>query len=143
MGTIMGGWFTDPFPNELFYSACARYTDRIQYPHLQDIVNVLFGSRTVRAVFDLPRRLEQFIGRLPPGHTYTVDRLIDEHTLLPFYAPFVRPNRLRTLRSHMRTNYGISIHNDLGVSSWVAIPQWFRFCPHCVVEYARLTRCFL
>ncbi|MBD2741905.1 hypothetical protein H6H02_09900 [Coleofasciculus sp. FACHB-1120] len=37
------------------------------------------------ARIELPGYLNDLVTALPPGGYYTVDRLIDNHTLLPFY----------------------------------------------------------
>ncbi len=96
----MVGFFPDPYPDELFYSVCARYHHRVRYRAHRSTAQDLFGARTVAAI-DLPSSLNHLIAALPPDHRYPVDQLIDNHTLLPFYAPFLPPERVTRLRHSM------------------------------------------
>lgn len=80
--------FPHPLPDELLYSVCARYAHRVQYPHQKTVMGELFGGKTFHAVVDFPGYLDELVQALPPERGFTVDRIIDEHTLLPAYAPF-------------------------------------------------------
>ena len=130
----MIGFFPDPYPDELLYSACARYARRLKYRNRAFVAEDLFGNRNVPPVVDLPCHLGRFINALPPGHRYTVDLLLDQHTLLPFYAPFLSPDRLRQVRSAMCDGAG-RVYERLGlISGRVKVPKHLRFCPSCVRE---------
>ncbi|MBN1137926.1 MAG: hypothetical protein JXM73_15155 [Anaerolineae bacterium] len=73
----MIGYFPEPYPDELFYSLCARFGARMRYPHKSAVMRELFGTEAAIAVVDLPSRLGFFTEALPPGHPLkTVDRLI-------------------------------------------------------------------
>jgi TniQ len=131
----MIGTLPSPYPGELLYSLCARYCDRMQYPSKRSVVQDLFGTRNVIASVWLPSRLNEFVAALAPGHHSSADDLIDNHTLLPFYAPFVLPERLRQLRQDMHGRNGPGIHMRLGImASRVPLPQWLRLCPQCVED---------
>src|SRR5262249_32669730 len=105
-GITMIGFFPEPYPDELCYSLCARYCRRAGYRGRISTVRDLFGSGSFRAVVDMPSRPDSLIASLPPGHGYTVDRFIDEHTLLPFYAAFFPPKRVARVRAEMRQSSG-------------------------------------
>jgi len=131
----MIGYFPEAYPDELLYSICARCFDRMCYPNKQAIVQELFGKRTVLACIDLPSHLDNLIAVLPTGHHCTADQLIDYHTLLPFYGPFLPPARLNRIRQDMRGNNGPTIHMRIGsMASRVPLPRWLRFCTLCVHE---------
>jgi hypothetical protein len=134
----MIGFFPDPYPDELFYSICARYSRRVGYQSQTYTTSDLFGARILVAIA-LPSNLNHLISVLPPGHRYTVDQLIDEHTLLPFYAPFLPPERVVKVRESMaEDNGGKRTHSAAGVlargNSQYAT---FRYCPACVTEDRR------
>src|SRR5437764_11113955 len=95
------GFFPDPYPDELIYSACARYSDRMRFPSKSCAVREWFGKNAT-AVVDLPGRLRILISQLPPGHHYNLDRLLEKHTLLPFYSPFIPPKRLQDAKQDMQ-----------------------------------------
>ncbi len=127
--------FPDPYPDELLYSICARFSDRKGYPTEDAVVRELFGTHTVKAVVDLPSHLGRLISALPPETSYTVDDLIDDHTLLPFYGPFLPPERLRRLRNDMSGDNGPGVHMRIGIVGCpIPLPIWLRFCPLCIVE---------
>jgi len=50
----MIGYFPEPYPDELFYSLCARFGDRMKYANKLTVARDLFGKSTATAVVDLP-----------------------------------------------------------------------------------------
>lgn len=131
----MIGYFPAAYPDELLYSVCARCFDRLCYPSKQSIVQELFGTRTILACIELPSHLDKLVAALPAGHHYTADQLIDYHTLLPFYGPFLPPARLHRIRQDMYGNNWPTIHMRAGImASHVPLPRWLRCCSLCVQE---------
>ncbi|MBD2340122.1 TniQ family protein [Calothrix sp. FACHB-156] len=129
----MLGYFPHPYPDELFYSICARFQDRVKYPSQISVVRDLFQTKNAITIFDLPSRLQRLIAALPPGHGYTVDQFIDNHTLLPFYSPFLPLERLQLIRQEMAGDNGSKIHTRLGiVAGFIEMPSYLRFCPVCI-----------
>ncbi len=129
----MIGFFTDPYPDELLYSACARFGDKSKYRNVAAVAQELFGSATGTAVVLFPNRLGHLVSVLPPGHKYTVDRLIDDHTPLRFYSPFTDAGRVSIIRSEMRGKSENRICSRLGINAGrLASPDVLRFCPECV-----------
>lgn len=131
----MIGFFPDPYPDELLYSVCARYQEQTQYPSYRSAIQELFGSINAIASIDLPNRLSHFVKILPLDHHYTVDSLIDNHTLFPFYNPFLPKDRQIQLREDMASTSTSVVHKRAGImASKVSSPQWSRFCPVCLNE---------
>ena len=64
----MIGYFPEPYPDELFYSLCARFGERMRYPHKSTVMRELLGAEGTVAVVDFPSRLGFFMEALPPGH---------------------------------------------------------------------------
>ncbi len=130
----MIGFFPTPYPDELLYSACARYGRRADYPNKKRTIKELFGSKTFSASVDFPTRLEDFLSSFPPNN-FTTDGFINRNTLLPFHEPFVSIERARQLRSemkfakenHMRMRLALNIPQ-------VRFPEYLRFCPLCVAS---------
>ena len=127
--------FPDPFPDELFYSACARFSDHVQYRNKAKIIKELFGSSNVWPIIDLPCHLGAFIERLPIGHSYTIDTIINNHTLLPLYSPFIGQERIMAIREQMITGDGQSLHRKIGIAH-PDVPRisQIRYCPNCLKE---------
>lgn len=129
----MIGYFPEAYPDELFYSICARFSDKMQYPAKQALSQELFGMETAQAIVDLPIHLEKFINVLPPGHHYTIDRLIDDHTLFPFYRPFLPADFQHRLRYCMQKDtYNVILTLIRGTAySHLSALGCLRFCPPC------------
>lgn len=128
----MIGFFPDPYPDELLYSACARFGDRSGYRNVAIVARELFGSQTGIANIGFPNRLAHLISVLPSGHEYTVDGLIDDHTLLRFYSPFISSERVKIIREEMAGAKENRIHSRLGINAGrLSMPSKLRFCPDC------------
>jgi hypothetical protein len=131
----MIGVFPDPHPDEIFYSICARLCERAGYSKHRIAMRDLFGSEAVVASVTLPSHLDDLVARLPLESAYTSDYLIEEHTLLPFYSPFLPSGRVGRLRQDMCGRKGPAIHMRSGLmASRVPLPGWLRFCPQCIAE---------
>ena len=131
----MIGGFVDLYPDELLYSGMARYADWIDYPTKTAICQDLLGAKRVQPILDLPNRLNYLISVLPPGHQYTADGLIDHHTLLPFYAPFMPADRVERVRQIMCSDDRSGLYAIIGLLPG-KIPAFLtlRFCPVCADE---------
>lgn len=131
----MLGFFTDPYPDELLYSAAARYHYRSKYKKTAFTTRDLFNNDAYKIPVDLPSHIDNLIDRLPPGHSYTAGELIEKHTLYPFYAPFLPKERARTIRDYMRSSSkGGSIYALVGLLSFKIYLSGLRFCPACAAK---------
>ncbi|HKQ09488.1 MAG TPA: TnsD family Tn7-like transposition protein [Blastocatellia bacterium] len=127
--------FPDLYPDELLYSACARYYARAQFPDKRAVLNELFGGHSAAAVIDLPSHIDSLVQGLPPNHRWTANRLIDGHTFFPLFSAFLPSGRSNQLRMNMRESGGQVIHKRAGImASRVPLPRRFRFCPLCSEE---------
>jgi hypothetical protein len=125
--------FPTPHPEEILYSVCARYSERVNYPGAETINQELFGSRGLAAIIDLPCNLSYLDTHLPAGHSLTPKTLISKRTLLGFYSPFLPEERVRRILHEMEGSDGSSVHKLTGVTaSTVRRPDWLRFCPICI-----------
>ncbi|BAY22646.1 Tn7-like transposition protein D [Calothrix sp. NIES-2100] len=140
----MIGFFPEPYPDELLYSICARYSDRMQYPVKHSVVKELFGDKRIVVNLELPRYLDDLVAALPPGNCYTVENIIDYHTLLPFYSSFSPPEITLSVRQEMRSSRFQAYYKHLGIGiGSLALPPYLRFCPLCVqVDREQLGECY-
>jgi hypothetical protein len=88
----------------------------------------------------LPHSLDYVIENLPLGHSYTADQLIDENTVLPFFAPFLESTRYQNAKSDMRGNGGLAIGSRLGLHKGIGWPNRLRHCCVCDAEKPRPVR---
>jgi hypothetical protein len=121
-----------PYPDELWYSICARFSDRMRFPTETGAMLALHGYRTAVATVDLPHRVNSVVSQLPAGHPCTVDAFIDHHTALPYYSPFLPTSRCADARRVMADGSEPSIRARCGLcTSRVRPPKFFRGCPVC------------
>jgi len=126
--------FPDPYPDELLYSVCARYKDLMKYPNSLNATSYFFGTASSMVV-DLPNKIDHLVSVLPPGHLYTADDFIDNHTMFPFYAPFLSRKRAAAVRDGMHRQGENQIFERIGLNaSSVSRPPWLRFCSSCARE---------
>jgi hypothetical protein len=132
----MIGFFPDPYPDELLYSACARYAERVKYRNKQSHISELLGNRGLSAMVDFPNRLDYFVSILPPGNFYSVERIISENTLLPFYEPFLPSDRAELVRQEMKDDSKDNHLRSRAATTvkQVKMPEHLRFCPLCVED---------
>lgn len=129
----MLAFFPDPYMDELLYGVCSRYHLWSGNLYFRDTVEDLFGSGGVKPVIDLPSHIDALVSRLPTGANYTSESLIHNHTLYPFYAPFLSLHRAEQIMSDMRGNCGGGIHTRAGImAGGVCVPTHLKFCPECV-----------
>jgi hypothetical protein len=125
--------FPDPYPDELIYSVCARYGEMMQYPNKISATEDFFGKGR-SAVVDLPGRIDHLIRSILPGHLYTADELINQHTLLPFYAPFLSKNRAHAIRAHMKLDDGPQVGPRVTRARLGKKTSYLRSCPECAKD---------
>jgi len=128
-------WTIVPYPDELWYSVCARWSARLGFSSVKAACRVLYGQPSTIPAVSVALHLDRIVANLPPGHTLDVDRIIDGHTLLPLYSPFLPPSRVHSLRMLMRGDDASTMHMQLGLSKrTIPAPEDLRYCPICVVE---------
>jgi hypothetical protein len=120
------------YPDELVYSFCARYHELMGYRSRESTGRDLFRKRVAKVAFDLPSNLQALTNASAWTDWKSVDQLIDQHTLLPFYAPFVSPHKLSRIRNDMTIDEGATIHARLGVLTHYIRVENFRYCSACV-----------
>lgn len=104
------------------------------YPRKHTIVSELFGSTMATAIVDLPTRLGYLVSMLPSIRNVTVDDIINKHTLLPVYTPFLTHDQLTRVRMDMEGETGTWIHLRIGSPrSTIPLPKTLQFCPTCVI----------
>jgi hypothetical protein len=123
------------YEDELLYSVFARYHQYSGNGNTKTTMDDLFGSTVVCAATILPSQLMELCGRFPIPNIYSPDDLINQHTLLPYYAPFIPDERYRQLKIGMAGNKGNSFYMKLGkTASTIKSPNYLRFCPNCIKE---------
>lgn len=131
----MISYFPQLYPDELLYSACARYKRHVALKSHKDTVEILFKSRTQSATIDLPSNIKLLHEQFNLDFI-TTETLINNHTLFPFYSPFLTIERAAKVGQLMHENpKNQGIHGTVGLMSYgVSVPKSLRFCKECVKE---------
>jgi hypothetical protein len=127
--------FPDLYPGELLYSGYARCAYRLRYPNLKNVTNELFGNPHIIASIPFASHLQYFVAHQPVADRFTTASLIAEHSLLPFYTPFLPPDRIQQLHMDMCGTNGPGVYMRVGLmASIVPSPQYLQYCPECAKE---------
>lgn len=126
--------FPAPYPDELWYGACARWADRNRIDTAAQGARLLCGTDTATIATDLPSRLARGSTALPPGSGLTADAIIDRHTLFPYYAPFLSVEQAARLRARLVGEPGKGLRALAGITGVVVVPAWLRYCPACAAS---------
>ena len=131
----MLGYFPQPYKDELLYSICARYSEIVKFPNNRLMKLELFGSATTEGIVDLPNNIQYLSNALPSNKTYSVDQIIDNHTLFTYYRSFLEPEKANYIKSRMIESGSIGLHHSAGLAaSRVSASKFLSFCPLCAKE---------
>ncbi len=88
-------FFTNPYPDELIYSAIARYhfySGNIDY---KDTLEEVFQNRSVIPSVEIGSNFSVLAQQLAPN--YSLESLLYQHTIYPYYAPFLSKSRKKEI----------------------------------------------
>nr|NYU01375.1 hypothetical protein [Pseudomonas sp. SbOxS1] len=125
--------FPQAFPDETIYSLASRYHKLAANSSYRQTSNELFGrySRTCGSAF--PCCLDALSQRL--SKQLSVNHLIQEHTLLPLFAPFLNARQLGVATEAMCGTSGIGLKMSLGsTASGFEHFGSLRFCECCLAH---------
>lgn len=136
----MSRYFPVLRPDELLYSGCARFRSRLDFQSHKWAMDAAFGRASGTAIVDLPNNLEAFEKTAHGRSDLRADKLVEEHSLFPIYAPFLPPERADSIRVLMKGSGGRSVHLRIGIMAGATVyPARMRFCPECdadsIAEY--------
>lgn len=126
--------FPDLLPGELIYSACARYAYRTLENRKWELRKALFGDGMQVFNISLPGGLEHLANQLPQTAYRNVDRLINEHTLFPYYAPFLSPERRTALLEAMQGQLRLAPQHVVYSSAGELQGTGLHLCWQCIEE---------
>lgn len=123
-------FFTDPYEDELIYSAISRYhfyTGNLDY---KDTIEECFGKRTIVPTLELGSPIEELAKNI--GGKYTSDYLINKHTIMPYYKPFLSTRRYEEIINDIKYENCSVIYNKIGITAGsVCRKSGIYYCPIC------------
>lgn len=105
-------FFTNPYPDELLYSAIARYHFYSGNLDCKDTLEELFDSRSVIPSMEIGSHLTNLVEKLGPQ--YSVEYLLANHTIYPYYASFLSKQRQMEILEDVKNN-GQVLYTRLGI----------------------------
>lgn len=134
--------FPLPYPNELIYSTIARAGIHHAITSPKNLLDDIFGNRKIIATIDIPNHLSSILRHLP--ESYSLERLIYEHTLFPLYSTFTTEETRQRCITWMHNKSKGSIHLALGIAaSRVKSLRNLRYCPMCLIDqYQQYGECY-
>lgn len=126
----------DLLPDELLYSWMARVAAHNAMGAPRDVLERLFGYRTLVPSVDLPKRLlamaHQLGGWLPFA---SLDELLEAATLLPYHRPFLTEATCSRVRQILLHGDGKGLKTLMGrVANRFGAHPALRSCPGCLAD---------
>ncbi|MGJ7922800.1 TnsD family Tn7-like transposition protein [Neobacillus sp. LXY-4] len=122
-------FFTNPYPNELLYSAIARYHFYSGNLDCKDTLEELFGSRCVIPSVEIGSYFSVLAEKLGPH--YSVESLLGNHTIYLYYASFLSKNRQQEILQDVLQD-GQALYTRLGIiAGSVCKKDGLYYCAEC------------
>ncbi|WP_419885301.1 TnsD family Tn7-like transposition protein [Paenibacillus sp. B-A-8] len=122
-------FFTNPYPNELLYSAIARYHFYSGNLDCKDTLEELFGSRCVIPSVEIGSYFSVLVEKL--GSHYSVESLLSNHTIYPYYASFLSKARQQEVLQDVLQD-GQALYTRLGmIAGSVCKKDDLYYCAEC------------
>lgn len=122
-------FFMNPYPDELLYSAAARYHFYSGNIDCKDTLEELFGSRSVITSVGIGSHLSFLVNQL--GANYSVESLLANHTIYPYYASFLSKERQQEIFEDVKGD-GKGLYARLGcVAGGICRKDGLYYCSKC------------
>lgn len=126
--------FPELWPDELLYSGLARYRDRLRLPSEGEFMRMLFTSELTTVVIDLPSHLEHLASSIPTPFGYSAQYIIRNHTLAPFYKPFLPKQKFPKFVEALLSRKPGGARRFVALNSKEKHSEWLRYCSFCAKE---------
>lgn len=122
-------FFTEPYPDELIYSAIARYHFYSGNLDCKDTLEEVFQSRTVIPSLEIGSHFANLVTQI--GTNYSVEKLLSEHTIYPYYAPLLTSMRQQQIMRDVKGD-GKGLYARLGmVAGSICKKDGLYYCSQC------------
>lgn len=129
------GFFPTPFPSEDFRSILYRYHLYSKNREVVDTNIELFGMKSEFTAF--PRRLELLFQKLPAKKNLSIENIIKEYTLLPWFFPFISEKHQSNILYEIKKGGEIDesyVGKLAGNKYGRCIAEDIRYCLSCIKE---------
>ncbi|MCK1997438.1 TnsD family transposase [Psychrobacillus psychrodurans] len=125
-------FFTNPYPDELIYSAIARYHFYSGNIDFKDTLEEVFLSRSVIPNVEIGSQFTALAQQL--GSNYSAESLIADHTIYPYYSLFLSKQRQKEIMNDIKGN-GQGLYTRLGlVAGSICKKDGLYYCNECAKQ---------
>lgn len=122
-------FFTNPYPDELIYSAIARYHFYSGNIDCKDTLEEVFQSRSVIPSVEIGSHFAILAEQL--GSNYSVETILGNHTIYPYYAIFLTKQRQQEILRDVARN-GQALYTRLGmIAGSICRKSRLYYCAEC------------
>ncbi|QIC07187.1 transposase [Brevibacillus sp. 7WMA2] len=122
-------FFTNPYPDELMYSAIARYHFYSGNLDCKDTLEEVFQSRSVIPSVEIGSHLSILAEQL--GSNYSVETILASNTIYPYYAMFLTKQRQQEILRDVSSN-GQALYTRLGmIAGSICRKSGIYYCADC------------
>nr|WGD93018.1 TnsD family transposase [Bacillus subtilis] len=122
-------FFTNPYPDELMYSAIARYHFYSGNLDCKDTLEEVFQSRSVIPSVEIGSHFAILAEQL--GSNYSVETILANHTIYPYYAMFLSQQRQQEIVQDVDGD-GQALYARLGmIAGSICRKVGLYYCPKC------------
>lgn len=131
----MLAYFPEIYPDELLYSALARYHRHVCSRSPKHTLYDLFGETGVRATVGLQSHVAALSQRIPADRGLSPERLTKDFTLYRYYTAFEPKSVGQFALASLVDGPADAVHVRLGIAaSAISAPAYLRYCPICFGE---------
>ncbi|CAI3624257.1 hypothetical protein CNEO4_830015 [Clostridium neonatale] len=128
-------FFTDFYEEEIFFSAINRYGMYSGNLGERKISNDLFGVERINTRKLFPSYLNRFSKNFEKENRYDPQYILNNHTLLPLYLPFLNDKRIKLVIEDMKGDNPNAINLRIGeFSGGICKSMGMRVCTKCIEE---------
>jgi hypothetical protein len=131
----MFAYFPSVYDDELLYSVMARLSQHIGSPASAALMRMIFGRSRANASLCLQSDLPILAANIPADRGLTVQRLIADHSLAPYFLAHAAPEVKRLASNCIELGDVQHLHMLIGVTAFRVQPvSHLRFCRECCEE---------
>ena len=128
-------FFPTIYEDELLYSAIARYHNRSANIAIRHTYREVFNREHITSIIYFPSHIENMIKNMPLGCKYTVNEIINKHTLYPFFTAFMNEDLSTRIFNLMKGSSCTGISGVVGIQMMsINKSKYLKFCPICMQE---------
>ena len=123
------------YEDEFFYSIIARYHNRNGNIAIKHTYREVFNKENVTSIIYFPSHIENMIKNMPLGCKYTVEEIINKHTLYPFFTAFMDKEISTRIFNLMKSNSCMGISGVIGIQMMsLNKSKYLKFCHRCMED---------